>query len=51
MSTNPITDEIHRIREAHAKRFNYDIAAIFADLRRRDAERKDLPTLTAGGTR
>jgi hypothetical protein len=45
MSTNPIIDEIHRIREAHAKRFNYDIDAIFADLRRRDAECKNLSKL------
>ena len=45
MSTNPIIDELHRIREAHAKRFNYDIDAIFADLRRRDAECKNLSKL------
>ena len=45
MTTNPIIDEIHRIREAHAKRFNYDIDAIFEDLRRREAGRKNLAKL------
>jgi hypothetical protein len=45
MSTNPIIDEIHRIREAHAKRFGYDIAAVVEDLRRKQAGRKNLSTL------
>ena len=43
--TNPIIDELHRIREAHAKRFNYDLDAILADLRRRDAKFKNLAKL------
>ena len=34
-----IVDELRRIREAHAAQFNYDVAAIFADLRRSEAER------------
>ena len=45
MTTNPIIDEIHRIRKAHAKRFNFDIDAIFEDLRRRDAACKNLSKL------
>jgi hypothetical protein len=28
---NHILDEIHRIREEHAKSFNYDLDAMFAD--------------------
>jgi hypothetical protein len=30
---NPIIDEVRRIREEHARKFNYDLAAICADLR------------------
>ena len=45
MTRNPIIDEIHRIRKAHAKKFNYDVAAIFEDLRRRDAECRNLAKL------
>ena len=29
MSYDPIVDEIHAIREAYAKRFNYDLEAIY----------------------
>lgn len=35
---DPIVAEIHRIRAAHAKRFNYDIHAIGEDIRRSEAE-------------
>ncbi len=31
-------DEIHRIRDEHAKKFNYDIDAIIADIKRREKE-------------
>ena len=30
--------EIHRIREEYAKSFNYDLNAIFADLRKKQEE-------------
>jgi hypothetical protein len=33
-----IVREIREHRAAHAARFNYDLHAIFADLRRREAE-------------
>lgn len=33
-----IVEEVRRIREEHAARFNYDIDAIFADLKRLEAE-------------
>jgi hypothetical protein len=38
MWTDEIVEEIHRIREEYAKSFNYDLDAIFADLRRKQAE-------------
>ena len=31
-------DEIHRFRDEHAKKFNYDIEAIIADLKRREKD-------------
>lgn len=33
-----IVEEIHRHRAEHARRFNYDVRAIGADIRRREAE-------------
>ncbi len=38
MLTNEILEEIYQYREAHAESFNYDIAAMFADWRKRQAE-------------
>lgn len=35
-----IVEEIHRHRVAHARRFNYDVHAIGADIRRREVETK-----------
>jgi hypothetical protein len=35
MWEDPIVAEIHRTREKHAAAFNFDIDAIFADLRKR----------------
>ncbi len=37
-----IVEEVQRIREEHAARFNYDIAAIYAELKRMEAE-SELP--------
>ena len=34
MSSDPIVDEIRRIRQQHAERFNYDLRAIVADLQK-----------------
>ena len=45
MAQTPIIAELHGIREAHAKRFGYDLNAIFADLRRRQAQRQNLSKL------
>jgi hypothetical protein len=38
MWRDEIVEEIHRIREEYAKSFNYDLDAIFADLRKKEAE-------------
>ena len=47
---DPIVEEVRRIREAHAARFNYDIDAIVADLKRSEAER-DWPRASFGPCR
>jgi len=38
MWTDEIVEEIHQIRAEYAKSFNYDLNAIFADLRKKQAE-------------
>ena len=35
---DPIVEEVRRVREEHAARFNYDLDAIFQDIK--EAERK-----------
>ncbi len=42
MNNDPIVDEVRRVRDDLARRFNYDIHAIFADLRKR--QDKEDPT-------
>lgn len=37
---DPIVDEIRRIRDAHAAQFNYDLKAIYLDIKRREKERE-----------
>lgn len=37
MWEDEIVEELHRIREEHAKSFNYDFKAIFADWQTRQA--------------
>jgi hypothetical protein len=37
MWRDEILEEIHRIREEHAKAFNYDLKAICGDLQKRQA--------------
>lgn len=36
---DPIVDEVRRVRDAHAARFNYDLHAIFLDIKEREKER------------
>ena len=40
MRNDPIVEEIRKIREAHAAKFNYDTNAILADIKKRDKKRK-----------
>ena len=35
---DPIVDEVRRVRAAHAARFNYDLDAIFQDIKKREKE-------------
>lgn len=36
MWKDPIVEEIHKFREKHAKKFNYNLEAIFKDLKERE---------------
>jgi hypothetical protein len=36
MIDDPIVEEVRKHRQAHAARFNYDLAGIFADLIKRE---------------
>jgi hypothetical protein len=38
MSDDPIIEELHRVREEIAAKFNYDVHALFAYWRAREAE-------------
>ncbi len=40
MKNESILEEIRRIRDEHAKEFNYDLDAIFADIKRHEREMK-----------
>jgi len=40
MKNESVLDEIRRIRDEHAKEFNYDLDAIFADVKRHEREMK-----------
>lgn len=39
MWTDPIVDEVRRVREAYAKKFDYDLDRIFADLKKQQKKR------------
>ena len=41
MSIDPIVDEIHRIREENCKKFNYDLRAIFQDIKEKEKKHKN----------
>ena len=36
---DPIVDEVRRVRDTHAASFNYDLHAIFLDIKKREKER------------
>ena len=38
MQDDPIVEEVRRAREAYAAKFNYDLEAIFQDLKRQERE-------------
>lgn len=38
MKNDPIVEEIHNIREAYAARFNFDLKAIFIDLKAKERQ-------------
>lgn len=35
---DPIVDEVRRVRDAHAAKFNYDLDAIFADIKEQEGK-------------
>jgi hypothetical protein len=39
MLNDEIVDEVRAIRDAHATKFGYDLRAIYADLKKSEAER------------
>ena len=43
---DPIIEEIHRVREAYARRFDYDLTAIFRDIQAKQAKRPNLVDLS-----
>ncbi len=40
---DPIVEEVRKVRDAYAARFNYDLRLIFADLKRQEAVRGTKP--------
>ena len=38
MKPDPIVEEVRKIRQAHAAKFNYDLAAICADLKNKEKD-------------
>lgn len=36
--TDPIVDEVRRVRDAHAAKFNYDLDAIFQDIKEQEKQ-------------
>lgn len=46
MWNDPIVEEVRKVREAHARKFNFDLQAIVADLKKQQkATRKEFVTL------
>ena len=46
---DPIVEEVRRVRDAHAARFNYDLDAIFQDIK--EQEKKSGRTFISGVSR
>lgn len=47
---DPIVDEIHKIREEHAQKFNFDLKSIYGDLKKREKKAvfKQFPFQSSG---
>ena len=45
MTTDPILEELHQIREQLAAKFNYDVFAIVADIQAQE-QKEDRPLIT-----
>jgi hypothetical protein len=43
MTKDPIVEEIREIRDAWARKFAYDLDAIYEDIKRRERERQSRP--------
>jgi len=41
MWTDPIVDELHKIRLAHVEKFDYDLRAVFNDLKKHEKKNRD----------
>ena len=41
MCDDPIVEEVRRIRQEYAKRFDYDVRAMAADLRKREQQHRE----------
>jgi len=49
--SDPIVDEVRRARDAYAARFNYDLRAIYRDLKEREKRSgRTLVSYAEGGT-
>lgn len=44
MWKDPIVDEIHKIRQKHAQKFDFDLKAIYDDLKKQE-KKSDIPTV------
>ena len=40
MMTDPIVDEVRKVRDAHSKKFDYDISRIVSDYQKKHSEYK-----------
>jgi hypothetical protein len=49
--TDPIVEEVRKIREEHAGRFDFDLARIFEDLKRNERESEREVVSFAEGTK
>ncbi len=44
MWKDPIVEEIHKIRQKHARKFNFDLKTIYDDLKQQE-KKSDIPTV------